>query len=120
MTQFGVKALSIQMHEEYNKETLVNDICILKFPPMRLNKFAAPACLPADGQHPAPGTLCWAAGWGKTGDKWTSSTNAVLHEVDLKIISDSVCQKTENKNDLVIGKMFCAGYLDGTYIRIII
>jgi len=106
-----VTASSVQIHEEYNRETLENDICIVKFPSSRLNNLIAPACLPATRQHPPAGTLCWAAGWGKMAEGGRNAV--VLNEVDLRIISDSVCRRTENKNDFFPGKMFCAGYLEG-------
>ena len=34
-------------------------------------------------------------------------------EVDLNIISDEVCEKTQNSGHLIDGAMFCAGYLEG-------
>ena len=36
-----------------------------------------------------------------------------LNEVNLRVIGDDVCMGTRNKNNLVPGKMFCAGYLEG-------
>ena len=66
--------------------------------------------MPGPDDHPEEGTMCWAAGWGKVDSK-NSATK--LQEVDLKIISDKVCDGTRNRGQVVEGKMFCAGYLEG-------
>ena len=82
----------------------------------RSNDFAAAACLPPDQQHPASGTLCWAAGWGTT--ESNGELASILQEVDVEIIDDETCLKTENylngyKHKLIVDQMFCAGYLEG-------
>ena len=57
---------------------------------------AAKACLPARGEDPQPaGTRCWAAGWGRMA--WKGKVANILQEVDLPLISDSVCAKTNNE-----------------------
>ena len=77
---------------------------------MRIRNTAAAACLPQPGVHPKHGTVCWAAGWGKV-DRETTAT--ILQEVDLAMISDKMCDKTENTGKIIKDKMFCAGYLEG-------
>ena len=57
---------------------------------------AAKACLPARGEDPQPaGTRCWAAGWGRMA--WKGKVANILQEVDLPLISDSTCAKTNNE-----------------------
>jgi hypothetical protein len=110
--QFKVNAKKIIIHPEFERSTLNNDICIVKTFHMNLanRNTAAAACLPESGTHPAENTKCWAAGWGKMGNNRIAD---VLQEVDLKIISDDVCDNTQNAGDLIRGSMFCAGYLEG-------
>ena len=110
--EFELRATSVTLHPEFQRRTLINDICIVKVPTMALRNraTAAPACLPASGDHPAHDTRCWAAGWGRKSNRQVATT---LQEVDLKIISDEVCQTTANQGHLVPGSMFCAGYLAG-------
>ena len=54
--------------------------------------------------------MCWAAGWGRNEKNMLQSR---LNEVNLRVIGDDVCMNTRNKNNLITGKMFCAGYLEG-------
>ena len=79
----------------------------------RSNPLAAPACLPSDKKHPAHGSRCWTAGWGVT-ESMNGST--ILQEVDVEIIDDDTCLKTElstiDKIYLMIDKMFCSGNLE--------
>ena len=57
---------------------------------------AAKACLPARGEDPQPaGTRCWAAGWGRMA--WKGKVANILQEVDLPLISDATCAKTNNE-----------------------
>ena len=37
----------------------------------------------------------------------------MLHEVDLRIISDDTCRNTQNLDGFVKDIMFCAGHLEG-------
>ena len=47
--QFDLRAKKIIIHPEFQRRTLVNDICVIKTESMdlRAKKTAAPACLPA-------------------------------------------------------------------------
>ena len=110
--QFEVQGRQIIVHPEFQRRTLIHDICVVKveFMNLRNRETAAPACLPAVGSHPTHGTRCWAAGWGRKTNRQIAS---VLQEVDLNIISDEVCDTTANKGHLIKDSMFCAGYLSG-------
>ena len=67
---------------------------------------AAAACLPPPGYHPKAGTRCWTAGWGYTNQGKVADQ---LQEVDLKLIDDDRCKKSQNGAFLIPGSMFCAG-----------
>ena len=102
-------AVSVKVHPNYSRRTVVNDICIIKFSSMNLARrpIAAAACLPEQGYHPKPGTRCWTAGWGYTDQGKVADQ---LQEVDLKLIDDDRCKKSQNGAFLIPGSMFCAGY----------
>ena len=106
------RAISIHVHPSYNRHTMENDICVVKFPSFMLNrrKTAAHACLPPVGETPPHGTRCWSAGWGMINNGTLAN---VLQEVDLKIISDEVCQKTHTSSLLIKDSNMCAGWVKG-------
>ena len=57
------------IHPDYNDKTLKNDICILHFDEdLPLDKNHNMACLPNPSDQPAPGTECYIAGYGYTGE----------------------------------------------------
>jgi hypothetical protein len=64
----------VVMHHLYNKESMSNDISIMKLSkPLAINKWVRPVCLPSEasaGHHwlwgPTAGTKCTAVGWGAT------------------------------------------------------
>lgn len=114
--EFTVFMKSKHKHSGYRQSTLENDICILKTKQSIDFKVhgavAAKACLPARGEDPQPaGTRCWAAGWGRMA--WKGKVANILQEVDLPLISDSVCAKTNNERYFKPEVMFCAGWLEG-------
>ena len=110
--EFEVKGRQVIIHPEFQRRSLINDICVIKteFMNLRNRATAAPACLPSAGDHPAHDTRCWAAGWGRKSNRQIAIS---LQEVDLKIISDDVCETTANKGHLIRDTMFCAGHMEG-------
>ena len=42
ITQFSTKVKNVNIHQNYIRDTLENDICLLKVFPVKLNKFATP------------------------------------------------------------------------------
>lgn len=105
-------AKSVTVHPNYSRRTVVNDICIVKFSNMALSRrpIAAAVCLPPSAYHPPAGTKCWTAGWGYN-DKGQVAEK--LQEVDLDLINDDKCKRTENGAFLIPGSMFCAGSMNG-------
>lgn len=106
------RAISVHVHPKYSRRTIENDICVVKFSTLELSRrqTAANACLPPSGYTPPHGTKCWAAGWGIMS---SGKPAEVLQEVDLNIISDEVCQKTQSSTYLIKDSMMCAGWLKG-------
>jgi hypothetical protein len=78
-------AEEVIMHPHYSSYEIVNDLCILKFNSngdlnLQAHNSAA-ACLPIEGDRPAHGTRCWAAGWGLMNPRQMAEE---LQEVDLQ------------------------------------
>ena len=42
ITQFSTKVKNVNIHQNYIRDTLENDICLLEVFPVKLNKFATP------------------------------------------------------------------------------
>ncbi|KAM6042935.1 mast cell protease 1A-like [Theristicus caerulescens] len=99
------------IHPNYSEDTLENDIMLLKLKSKaKLTKEVSYIRLPSHNERVEPGTLCKVAGWG-----WTSTTRektSVLMEVDLKVQSEKVCEKSFKRNYLQLS-MICAGDEDG-------
>ena len=56
------------IHPDYDRRSLVNDICLIQIESIDLDTASVdPACLPTVQNHPTEGTICWAAGWGRLG-----------------------------------------------------
>ncbi|KAK2518885.1 hypothetical protein Q9233_012290 [Columba guinea] len=99
------------IHPNYSGDTLANDIMLLKLKPKaKLTKQVNRVPLPRHNEHIKQGTRCKVAGWG-----WTSTTRdktSVLMEVDLKVQSEDICEKSFKKNYLR-ESMICCGDEDG-------
>ncbi|NXW88048.1 MCT1A protease, partial [Alopecoenas beccarii] len=99
------------IHPNYSGDTLANDIMLLKLKPKaKLTKRVSRVPLPRHNERVKPGTICKVAGWG-----WTSTTpdkTSVLMEVDLKVQSEDICEKSFKRNYLR-ESMICCGDEDG-------
>lgn len=99
-------------HENYNENTVANDIAIVLLKErINYNSFVSPICLPKGDQAAQVGMHCIAAGWGQT--KGTADPN-VLNQVFVSIISDYFCSKPDWYGDVFLNATtFCAGYARG-------
>ncbi|KAM6238735.1 mast cell protease 1A-like [Porphyrio hochstetteri] len=78
------------IHPKYSRNTLANDIVLLKLEPKaKLTKTVSYIKLPNQDRL-KPGTMCKVAGWGRTSLK--SGGSSVLMEVDLKVQHEKVCE----------------------------
>ncbi|XP_075768153.1 cathepsin G-like [Pelodiscus sinensis] len=78
-------------HQQYNRETLHNDIMLLQLSRnATLTREVGLVRLTTGHRRVGPGTMCNVAGWGRT--SFTTRTNT-LREVNLSVVTDRLCQK---------------------------
>ncbi|KAK7020158.1 hypothetical protein SK128_022304 [Halocaridina rubra] len=108
-----VDIASITIHPQFNKHNLHNDVALIELvTPVQLQYHINTVCLPPPGYLPAPGTRCFASGWGK--DAFQGQYQAILKKVDVPFVDHYYCQELLRKTRL--GKYFlldqsllCAG-----------
>ena len=91
-------------HEEYDSNTLKNDIALFKMDSPVNTDIYLPVCMPPHGAHYENKKGCyyyhclfvvvycclaWVTGWGTTSENGDQAT--VLQELELAIVSDSAC-----------------------------
>lgn len=88
-----VTAANYRLHEDYNPQTLVNDVALLHLPTVvAYNAFIQPSTLPTDfASELFVGDIAVATGWGRTSDT-VPGTSPVLRSVDNPIITNAACQ----------------------------
>ncbi|KAK0161715.1 hypothetical protein PV327_008133 [Microctonus hyperodae] len=87
--------ISVNVHPEFYAGTLYNDIAILNLDhdiDFEKNPHISPACLPAKHED-YTGARCWTTGWGKDAFGDFGKYQNILKEVDVPIVSHSVCQQ---------------------------
>lgn len=105
------KIARVLKHPGYSDVTFNNDIALL-----RLDKEVAfddtvrPACLPPAGKS-FSGKDGIVTGWGVSTPG--GSTNQVLHEVSVPIMSNKDCRKSNYGAKRITDNMMCAGYPEG-------
>ena len=101
-------------HENYNENTKLNDIAIIKLSKvLELNQYIQIACLPsADTKfYPQSNIDCWTLGWGKLG---TNIQPDELYDVKLTIYNSSMCDMVAYGVPKIWESQICAGeYLGG-------
>jgi secreted trypsin-like serine protease len=115
--RYGIQVIR---HSSYNDDTLVNDIALIKLnspvdivdgggnPPY---KTAVIPLVPSNVGS-LTGVYAWTTGWGDT--RYGGDTSAVLREVKLPIISNTVCNNSDHWGGGITSSMLCAGYDSGT------
>jgi len=102
-----IKAEKIIMHPDYGTDGNAMDFGLLKLSEaVDLNTYT-PVCLPEAGAD-FTGQKGWIVGWGSSQAVRTS----ILNELELGIVSDSVCEKAFTDNGVnvkVTSDMVCAG-----------
>ncbi|XP_011635278.1 trypsin-3-like [Pogonomyrmex barbatus] len=111
-----ISVSKVTLHEQYNPQSLQNDIAILKLSsaaPIATSPNINTACLPSAAT--AAGTRCWVSGWGKDAFGNSGMYPRSLKEVDVPVISPADCQtalrkKTRLGDFFVLSSSFmCAG-----------
>jgi secreted trypsin-like serine protease len=111
----GVKMVASRVtpHENYDSDTTMNDIAILKFStPVTLSNFIQPACLPTSqsATFPSANSPAWVVGWGTTSSG--GSTSNLLKNV--KITTYDGTQFCKDYYPVNWGQQICAGdYYNG-------
>nr|XP_042703627.1 cathepsin G-like [Chrysemys picta bellii] len=91
-------------HQQYNRETLNNDIMLLQLSHSAvLNNWVRLIPLPNANSRVRPGSMCSMAGWGRTG--WNIRTDT-LCEVYLEVMRDNMCELYSGYNP---STMLCVG-----------
>jgi len=106
---FAVK--QVMLHEQYNSNTITNDICMLK-----LDGSATTGAnvgfigFPASMEEYSEGTDCIVTGWGTTSAG--GSLAGTLQKVTVPVVSDDHCRDAYGQNDIA-DSMICAGLDQG-------
>ena len=86
-----VSVSEITVHPGYSASRSQDDIALLHLErPVAFSALIQPACLPEDGDEHV-GETVKLAGWGAI--EFLHDSQAVLHEVDLKIVSEDECER---------------------------
>uniref|UniRef100_A0A8I6AHB8 Mast cell protease 8 n=1 Tax=Rattus norvegicus TaxID=10116 RepID=A0A8I6AHB8_RAT len=100
-----ISVLKAKPHENFNSDSLVNDIMLLKLErKAQLNGVVKTIALPRSQDWVKPGQVCTVAGWGTLANCTLSNT---LQEVNLEVQKGQKCQgMSRNYNDSI---QLCVG-----------
>ncbi|KAJ8918132.1 hypothetical protein NQ315_011589 [Exocentrus adspersus] len=103
-----IKVCTIITSENYNADTLDNDIAILKLcSPLVFSDRILPIALPETGEQLAAGSRALVSGWGYETEG--GILPSVLKQVEVPIISLTYCQNAYVQYAKVTDNMICAG-----------
>ncbi|KAL2078805.1 hypothetical protein ACEWY4_026490 [Coilia grayii] len=102
-------------HEDYDSNTSDNDIALLRLSSsVTFTNFIRPVCLAAAGSTYNAGTNTWVTGWGTIRTGVPLPSPQTLQEVEVPVVSNSVCNSNYNTEDISISSnMLCAGLEEG-------
>ncbi|XP_046969206.1 collagenase-like [Vanessa cardui] len=100
-----VNTNNVQMHANYNEDTLNNDIAMIVTGHISFNNNIQPIAI-ATGSNNFAGTWATAAGYGRIGENIAISTNQVKKHINLQVITNAVCANTFG-NRVVIASTLC-------------
>lgn len=99
-----------RMHEQYNPNTLENDVALLRLPSPAMGSDISPIALAPLDVGTLTGETVVASGFGRTSNNGESSPN--LNRVDLVGISNEMCQ--ESYGDIIVNSTLCASWIRET------
>jgi len=108
----GVRAV---IHPQYNPDTTLNDIAVVKLEkPVKFTAAVQPACLPASGEQVSDNAQGTVAGWGLTREG-SYDTSSILLQVGVPTIGSRQCAQAYASQGIKIepSAMLCAGYGQG-------
>lgn len=94
------------MHEQYNSQTLENDVALLRLPSAANGTNIAPITLAQPTVGTLEGETVVASGYGRTSN--TGGTSPELMRVDLVGISNAECQMAYG--DIIMNSTLCASW----------
>merc|ERR1712130_161976 len=101
----------IVIHPSFNFSDITNDIALLKLTPSVDLDAWSPACLPKSGAD-FTGQNGWVYGWGVTSEEGEYLADKLL-ELEVPIVSNSVCATAMSSHGNVTSGMLCAGGENG-------
>ncbi|CAB1325723.1 unnamed protein product [Coregonus sp. 'balchen'] len=112
-TEVTVPVIKTFSHPNYNKETVDNDIALLRLDsPVTFSEYILPACLPsralAEGVLHLNGTRTVVTGWGKEEQNSQRFTSA-LNFIEVPLVEHELCARHMVNN--VTGNVLCAGVI---------
>lgn len=99
------------VHPQYNTSTLNYDVALLKLTRLPTKGTSVKLASGSLSQYARTGDLLTVAGLGRLSEG--GSRPSVIHEVDVPLISDAVCQQSGGNYANVGSVAFCAGYSAG-------
>ncbi|CAF4904937.1 unnamed protein product [Pieris macdunnoughi] len=105
-----ISSSNVLMHENYNMQTLHNDVAVIVLPNVNTNNVISPISL-ASGNNAFVGVQAQACGFGRTGDSWTGgiSTSQRLSHVNLPIISNADCAAVYGSGPVIASTICVSG-----------
>ncbi|KAK9717378.1 Trypsin [Popillia japonica] len=117
-TTVVAQVTNIFVHEQYNPQTVVSDVAVLRVENMtfntNINRISLAQLLPANNTNsqllPANNTNCTVSGWGVTSNEGIPSPLLLyVGDVGVPFLTNEVCQNAFAA-DFRPGSMICAGY----------
>jgi len=109
--QEDINVQKIIIHEDFDVNTLENDICILHLEEKAYNSSTVGLIgIPPKNKEYSPGTPCTVTGWGTIEEN--GPLPDVLQKVEVPLISDEACQEDYGSFE-IFSSMMCAGYEEG-------
>jgi trypsin len=101
----------IIIHPQYNDNTIENDIALLK---LATKTNLTPLKIPQQGDESLlnAGRKCTVIGWGYL-DNDNTQLPDILQEVEVEVISNTLCNSSTWYDGEILNGMFCAGYAGG-------
>ena len=103
----------IFQHEDYNSQTIENDVCLLHLSsPFNFTEVVSAVTLPEPMQETPEGTMIQVSGFGVRSEFGLFPSES-LQKVDLPIVGDEACGEAYDGINPVAESMICAGFDEG-------
>ena len=107
------RVASIRVHPKYNASTSDYDIAVVTMKTAVTGIRAAQMLTTATERTLAkPGILAYVTGWGALNEAGTRFPT-VLHQVNVPLVSKTVCNRPQSYDGEITSRMICAGYAQG-------